>query len=70
MRGGSRNGSRGLYRMGKVGTWEESRRVKGLEVRELEEEEEGFQRAGRIESRMLEFCISNGAGWGEGGRPG
>lgn len=49
MRGGSSNGSRGLYWMGKVGTWEESRRVKGLEVRELEEEEEGFQRAGRIE---------------------
>lgn len=67
MRGGSSNGSRGLYRMGKVGTWEESGRVKGLEVRELEGEEEGFQRAGSIESRMLEFSISNG---GRGGRPG
>lgn len=49
--------------MGKVGTWEESRRVKGLEVTELEEEEEdGFLRAGRIETRMLEFSMSNGAG--------
>lgn len=48
-RGGSNNGSCGLYRMGKMVTWEERRRVKGLEVRELEEKEEGVQRAGRRE---------------------